>query len=60
MRICWDIPPLSRGISVNVIRSVSEPYIRGVIPSLIERGHSLFPPTVELTVHYCSASHGTE
>ena len=35
-RICWDIPPPSRGIFVNVIRSVSEPYIRGVMPSLIK------------------------
>ena len=29
--------PTVKGISVNVIRSVSETYIRGVIPSLIER-----------------------
>jgi len=56
-----EYSPPSRGIFVNIIRSVSEPYIRGVTPSLIkERGHSLYSPTVEPTVRYCSPSHGTE
>ena len=59
-RICWDIPPPSRGIFVNVIRSVSEPYIRGDAVINKEGEHSLYSPTVELTVRYCSSSHGTE
>jgi hypothetical protein len=43
--------PTVTGYFCNCLRSVSEPYIRGVIPSLkLEREHLLFPHTVEFTV----------
>jgi len=53
-RICRDIPPPSRGIFVNVIRSVSGPYIRGGAVINGEREHSLYSPTVEPAVRQCS------
>ena len=55
-RICRDIPPPSRGIFVNVVRSDSEPYIRGdAIIDKRERVHSLCLPTVEPAVRYFSS-----
>ena len=60
-RIYWNIPPPSRGIYVNVIRSVSRPYIRGAMPSLIRREgiHCIHLPLSLLTVS-ARTSHGSE
>jgi hypothetical protein len=60
-RICWDIPPPSWGIFVNVIRSVSEPYIRGdaVIDKKRESIHCVHLLLSPLSV-CAQTSHDTE